>query len=154
MISYQSLCQQYQQFQRKQKGQEKLLSVEIESLKQQLAKSLGLAEKYYRKNITDDEATEPYVTVSKIQIISDHINTPEIIFTLAVALEESPESYPKHILEQTLRCGFIQSDRLYFTFIKARPELKFTVNLLDDEPIKYRPIVEAYTQLLMKQLSR
>ncbi len=153
MINYQTLCQQHQQFKCKQKSEQAVLLAEIEQLRQQLAENLGLSDKYYRKQITE-EATEPYVTVGNIKLFSDQIHSPEIHFSLSVVLEEDEQSYPKYPQEQSLCCGFVQADRLYFTFFQERPEIKFSVNLQDDKQTKYRPIIEAYTQLLMKQLSR
>lgn len=68
--------------------------------------------------------------------------SPEIHFSLSVVLEEDEQSYPKYPQEQSLHCGFIQADRLYFSFFKERPEIKFSVNLQDDKQTKYRPIID------------
>lgn len=152
MISYQDLCQQHKQFQHSRKGYQQILNKEINHFKTQLARTLGLENKHYARSVAE-EITEPYVFVANQQGHLDEADFPLCVFDVTLMLEDEPNSYPKYPFTQTLKVSFIQADRLRFSFVKNRPELSFIVNRDDDNEVKYRQMVEAYLQLLMKRLS-
>lgn len=154
MNTYQQLCQQHQHFQQKQQSKLQLLQTEMEGFRQHLAETLDLKDKRYCQHFTDTEPTMPYVSIKNISINQDNLDLPVVIFDLEVVLEDAPDIYPKYPFEQSIRVGFIQADRVYFNFLKHRPELRFSVNLHDSEPVKYRALTESYIALLMKRLSR
>ncbi|MBF0785096.1 hypothetical protein E4T80_06400 [Muribacter muris] len=65
MTQYQALCQLFQQQQTKQKSFEQVLRNEAQIIVEQLADKLALKGKYYRKSVSDEQATQPYVFVGK-----------------------------------------------------------------------------------------
>lgn len=154
MTTYQTLCQLFDNKLTQQRTFEQQLYEEIQQLQHSLAAHLGLVDKYYRTKITDEQATQPYVRIDNT-VVPDSISTyPEILFDLTLVLETSEEVYPKMPYTQRLKAGFIQADRLYFSFVEARPEVYLSVNLRDDKEVKYRAVVQAYLDLLTKQLSK
>lgn len=154
MTQYQDLCQLFQQQQTKRKSFEQVLRDEVKTIVEQLATKLALKGKYYRKSVSDEQATQPYVFVGKETFRETYDTYPEMVFDLTVVLEQDEETYPKKPYSQLIEVGFIQADRLYFRFIQARPEVRLVVNLNDDDEIKYRHLVQAYLDLLMKTLTK
>ncbi|MDH2997165.1 hypothetical protein A1D22_05700 [Pasteurellaceae bacterium LFhippo2] len=153
MIDYQTLCQQNQQYQQRKSDYRELLATEIQLLKTELESDLGLTEKVYKVDLATDK-TAPYVSITDQRSEEDWEQYPSLSFSLNLVLESEPNSYPKQTYSETLQVHFVQAERLNFSFKKTHPELKFVVNLKDDNQTKYRPIVEAYKQLLVKRLSR
>lgn len=154
MTTYQTLCELYQQQQAKHKSFEQRLRDEVQIVANQLAITLGLQGKTYRQNISDEQATQPYVFVGKMTFRDTQEVYPTAMFDLNVVLEEDVESYPKKSYAQRIEIGFIQADRLYFRFVEARPEVRLAVNLGDDDELKYRGFITAYLDLLTKILTK
>lgn len=152
MIDYQTLCKQGQAFQQTKLTHKEILKREIKLFADTLARQLGLVDKYYKANITDEVATVPYVQSNIHSFVEDGFELPKVNFDLGVTLEDAPEIYPKTTHFIKIKATFAQSDRLIFEFLVI-PKVAYSVNLQEDEESRYRNLAESYVQLLMKSLS-
>lgn len=152
MIDYQTLCKQGQAFQQTKLTHKEILKREIKLFADTLARQLGLEERYYKANITDEVATMPYVQANIHSFVEDGFELPKVNFDLGVTLEDAPEIYPKTTHFIKIKAAFTQSDRLLFEFLVI-PKVAYSINLQEDDESRYRNLAESYVQLLMKSLS-
>lgn len=152
MINYQTLCEQFQRFERQQQDFTAHLKSEIAGFTQALANDLGLRGKTYSKVLGGDEQI-PYVDNRILNVRFDQNDLPIVDFALMVTLETKPNLYPKTVFETHMQLSYLQSDRVQLAFTDYPPNA-LVLNLNDDEILKGQKVTELVKQRLMARLCK
>lgn len=156
-LTYQDLCKQYSKYNSRLSTRRTLLREQIYQLQIALAKDLNLLEKCYRKQL-NQEATEPYVKLLdennqpieffQLKAQFNALGEPNITFKLALALEESENSYPKTLVNLAITAYYINDTHVNFVFQDIKENFAFPTNLEDESC--FEPIIQAYKELVLK----
>ncbi len=76
------------------------------------------------------------------------LGEPNITFKLALALEESENSYPKSLVSVTITAYYISDTYINFVFQDIKENFSYPTNLEDEN--LFAPLIQGYKELVLK----